>query len=225
MSDDVGQRRRTSRVLPILSAQQDLQVLRRNSGAVQHRFRCPPGRGSRHHRRERRRQIDADQDPVRASSSRLRAPSPMTARPSRCRPTAQAEALGIVLIHQEFNLAEHLTVVGFDLSRPRDQPLRLPRRAPDARAGPRRCSTRCMSHVDPDARINTLSVADKQMVEIAKAISRDARVLIMDEPTAVLSRGRDRDAVRADPPADGARRRGHLHLAQARRGHASSPTG
>src|SRR6185312_4608025 len=42
-------------------------------------------------------------------------------------------------------------------------------------------------HVDPDARINTLSVADKQMVEIAKAISRDARVLIMDEPTAVLS--------------------------------------
>jgi ribose transport system ATP-binding protein len=43
--------------------------------------------------------------------------------------------------------------------------------------------------VDPDARINTLSVADKQMVEIAKAISRDARVLIMDEPTAVLSAG------------------------------------
>ncbi|MFN4211189.1 MAG: sugar ABC transporter ATP-binding protein, partial [Devosia sp.] len=44
-------------------------------------------------------------------------------------------------------------------------------------------------HVDPDARINTLPVADKQMVEIAKAISRDARVLIMDEPTAVLSVG------------------------------------
>jgi ribose transport system ATP-binding protein len=43
--------------------------------------------------------------------------------------------------------------------------------------------------VDPDARISSLSVADKQMVEIAKAISRDARVLIMDEPTAVLSVG------------------------------------
>src|SRR6185503_9527192 len=40
---------------------------------------------------------------------------------------------------------------------------------------------------DPDARIDSLTVADKQMVEIAKAISRDARVLIMDEPTAVLS--------------------------------------
>ncbi len=36
--------------------------------------------------------------------------------------------------------------------------------------------------------ISTLSIADKQMVEIAKAISRDARVVFMDEPTAVLSR-------------------------------------
>ncbi len=95
--------------------------------------------------------------------------------------------MGIVLIHQEFNLAEHLTVAAFDLSRPRDQALRLPRQRGDARARRRRCSRRCTSQIDPNARIDTLSVADKQMVEIAKAISRDARVLIMDEPTAVLS--------------------------------------
>ena len=44
------------------------------------------------------------------------------------------------------------------------------------------------SHVDENALISSLSVADKQMVEIAKAISRDARVVFMDEPTAVLSR-------------------------------------
>jgi ribose transport system ATP-binding protein len=44
------------------------------------------------------------------------------------------------------------------------------------------------SHVDENAMISTLSIADKQMVEIAKAISRDARVVFMDEPTAVLSR-------------------------------------
>lgn len=44
------------------------------------------------------------------------------------------------------------------------------------------------SHVDENALISTLSIADKQMVEIAKAISRDARVVFMDEPTAVLSR-------------------------------------
>ncbi len=101
-------------------------------------------------------------------------------------PNGQAEALGIVLIHQELNLAEHLTVAesiflgreirryGFlDVRQMRDK----------ARA------ILDMLHVsvDPDARIGSLSVADKQMVEIAKAISRDARVLIMDEPTAVLS--------------------------------------
>ncbi len=101
-------------------------------------------------------------------------------------PNGQAEALGIVLIHQELNLAEHLTVAdsiflgreirkfGFlDLRQMRDR----------ARA----VMEMLHVHVDPDARISTLSVADKQMVEIAKAISRDARVLIMDEPTAVLS--------------------------------------
>ncbi len=103
-------------------------------------------------------------------------------------PNGEAEAMGIVLIHQELNLAEHLTVAdsiflgreikkwGFlDLKQMREK----------AR------SVMEMLHVrvDPNARINTLSVADKQMVEIAKAISRDARVLIMDEPTAVLSVG------------------------------------
>ena len=101
-------------------------------------------------------------------------------------PNGAAEAMGIVLIHQELNLAEHLTVAdsiflgreikrfGFlDLRQMRDK----------ARAVMETLHVR----VDPDARINTLSVADKQMVEIAKAISRDARVLIMDEPTAVLS--------------------------------------
>ena len=42
------------------------------------------------------------------------------------------------------------------------------------------------SHVDENALISSLAVADKQMVEIAKAISRDARVIFMDEPTGGL---------------------------------------
>ena len=103
-------------------------------------------------------------------------------------PGGEAEALGIVLIHQELNLAEHLTVAdsiflgreirrfGFlDVAQMRDKA--------------RDILETLHVKVDPDARISTLSVADKQMVEIAKAISRDARVLIMDEPTAVLSVG------------------------------------
>ncbi|QQR38016.1 sugar ABC transporter ATP-binding protein [Devosia rhizoryzae] len=103
-------------------------------------------------------------------------------------PNGEAEAMGIVLIHQELNLAEHLTVadsifLGREIKRFGFLDLKeMRRRAADI-------LQTLHVNVDPDARISTLSVADKQMVEIAKAISRDARVLIMDEPTAVLSVG------------------------------------
>ncbi|NGP18627.1 sugar ABC transporter ATP-binding protein [Devosia aurantiaca] len=103
-------------------------------------------------------------------------------------PNGEAEAMGIVLIHQELNLAEHLTVadsifLGREIKKWGFLDLNEMRR--------RSAEILDSLHVrvDPDARISTLSVADKQMVEIAKAISRDARVLIMDEPTAVLSVG------------------------------------
>ena len=103
-------------------------------------------------------------------------------------PNGEAEAMGIVLIHQEMNLAEHLTVadsifLGRELKKFGFLDLGEMRKRAAA------VLDTLHVHVDPDARINTLSVADKQMVEIAKAISRDARVLIMDEPTAVLSVG------------------------------------
>ncbi|QMU59162.1 MAG: ATP-binding cassette domain-containing protein [Boseongicola sp.] len=98
----------------------------------------------------------------------------------------EAEKLGIVLIHQELNLAEQMTVeenifLGREISRNGV----LDRAAMRAAV---------KSHLDdigidisPSARIADLSIAQKQMVEIVKAISRNARVLIMDEPTAVLT--------------------------------------
>src|SRR5690606_29792563 len=98
----------------------------------------------------------------------------------------EAEELGIVVIHQELNLAEHLTVAeSIFLGREwvRYGFLRLN----DMLAEAQRILDSLHVAIDPTARINSLSVADKQMVEIAKAISREARVLIMDEPTAVLT--------------------------------------
>lgn len=98
-----------------------------------------------------------------------------------------AEALGIILIHQEFNLAEHLTVTeSLFLGREVSRFGVLDRKA--MRAETRRVLDLLGSHIDENALISALAVADKQMVEIAKAISRDARVIFMDEPTAVLSR-------------------------------------
>jgi len=108
-------------------------------------------------------------------------------KPIKLPPNGSAEALGIVIIHQEFNLAEHLTVSeSLFLGREVTRYSMLDRRF--MRAETRRVLDLLGSHIDENAMISALSIADKQMVEIAKAISRDARVVFMDEPTAVLSR-------------------------------------
>jgi ribose transport system ATP-binding protein len=98
----------------------------------------------------------------------------------------EAEAAGIVLIHQEFNLAEHLTIaqnifLGHEKKRGLlvdDAAMRREARALLAQVGLAR---------HPDTRVRELIVAEKQLVEIAKALSRHARLLIMDEPTATLT--------------------------------------
>jgi ribose transport system ATP-binding protein len=97
-----------------------------------------------------------------------------------------AEATGIVLIHQELNLADHLSIVqnmflGHEIKRGLflDEPaMREAARARLADVG---------LHKQPDTRVRNLIVAEKQLVEIAKAMLRDARLLIMDEPTATLT--------------------------------------
>ncbi len=108
-------------------------------------------------------------------------------KPVTLPPNGQAEALGIVIIHQEFNLADHLTVTeSLFLGRELHRFGVLDRKA--MRVEARRVLDMLGSHVSETALISDLAVADKQMVEIAKAISRKARVVFMDEPTAVLSR-------------------------------------
>jgi len=101
-------------------------------------------------------------------------------------PNGQSEALGIVLIHQELNLAEHMTVEeNIFLGRELSKNGFLDQKQMTQQA------TKFLADVgidiSPSTRIADLSIAEKQMVEVVKAMSRDARVLIMDEPTAVLT--------------------------------------
>jgi ribose transport system ATP-binding protein len=106
--------------------------------------------------------------------------------PVRIPSAAVAQGLGISTIYQEFNLVPQLTVAeNVFLGR---QPRRLgivDRRR--MREEARRLLERIKVRVDPDALVSALGVAQRQMVEIAKALSLEARVLIMDEPTASLS--------------------------------------
>lgn len=108
-------------------------------------------------------------------------------QPVRLPPNGQAETLGICIIHQEFNLAEDLTVTeSMYLGREITRFGILDRKA--MRAATRKALQQLGAKIDENAVIGTLPVAARQMVEIAKAISRDARVVIMDEPTAVLTK-------------------------------------
>ncbi len=98
----------------------------------------------------------------------------------------EAQRLGVSTIYQEFNLVPELTVAeNIFLGR---QPRRfglLDRRRMMREAG--ELLQRMKVITAPGARVSDLGVAQRQMVEIAKALSLDARILIMDEPTAVLT--------------------------------------
>ncbi|MCV6823895.1 MULTISPECIES: sugar ABC transporter ATP-binding protein [Halocynthiibacter] len=101
-------------------------------------------------------------------------------------PNGQAEDMGIVLIHQELNLAEQMTVEeNIFLGREQSRNGFLDRAAMTEAV--RKMFLDVGLDISPKARISSLSIAEKQMVEIVKAMSRNARVLIMDEPTAVLT--------------------------------------
>jgi ABC-type uncharacterized transport system ATPase subunit len=112
----------------------------------------------------------------------------------------QAIKAGIGMLHQHFMLVEELTVaenimLGHEQSR-----LLHPVPKQKIRSMIARCAEAYGLAVDPDARCGELSVGEEQRVELLKLLLRDASIMILDEPTAVLTpqeTGRLFDTLRA----------------------------
>lgn len=106
-------------------------------------------------------------------------------QPVDIRTPADAERLGISTIYQEFNLTQHMTIAeNIFLGH-------LPKKAgrvdwSTVRRRSRELLDSLDVGLDVDMLTGSLTVAQQQMVEIAKALNRNTRVLIMDEPSAVL---------------------------------------
>lgn len=108
-------------------------------------------------------------------------------QPVQLEGTRDAEALGISIIHQELNLVAELSAaanifLGRELRR---GGWWLDESAMTAAAGELLSQLECT--IAPEALVGQLRIGDQQLVEIAKALSLRARVLIMDEPTSALT--------------------------------------
>ncbi|MBN6188085.1 sugar ABC transporter ATP-binding protein [Aneurinibacillus sp. BA2021] len=100
----------------------------------------------------------------------------------------EAEQLGIAVIHQELNIIPQLTVMenmflGRDLCYGKTGILRTREMKKRTQAYLEKLGV----HIDPDMEAGRLSIGQQQMIEIARALSLNAEVLIMDEPTAALT--------------------------------------
>jgi ABC-type sugar transport system ATPase subunit len=93
----------------------------------------------------------------------------------------QAQALGVALVDQELSLVPTLTVAeNMQLGSPRSS-------GTDTRGLRRILDSLGMERVGLGTPVSKLSLGEQQLVEIARALSRDAKILILDEPTATLS--------------------------------------
>ncbi len=114
-------------------------------------------------------------------------------RPTAFKGTADSEALGIIIIHQELALVPDLSIaenifLGNEIAR---------RGVIDWPETKRRAATLLAKvglHENPDTKVDDLGLGKQQLVEIAKALSKEVKLLILDEPTSSLNE-RDSDAL------------------------------
>lgn len=99
---------------------------------------------------------------------------------------AESQAAGISIIHQELNMMNHLTVAqNIFIGREPKKGMFIDDAQMEKEA--RRLFEHIGININPSVKLGTLTVGKQQMVEIAKAISHDSKLLILDEPTAALT--------------------------------------
>ncbi|GGE26045.1 ribose import ATP-binding protein RbsA [Marinithermofilum abyssi] len=109
-------------------------------------------------------------------------------KPVTIKNTQHAQALGISIIHQEFNLIPHLSVAeNIFLGREPMKPGRLLIDWKKMMEETRALLKKVGLSVHPKRLVGSLNVAEQQLVEIAKSLSFQPKVIIMDEPTAALN--------------------------------------
>ena len=97
-----------------------------------------------------------------------------------------AQEVGVAIIHQELNMCKHLSVAeNMFLGREKRKGIRLDNASMEAEA--KGILDELKIDLDPRQVVRELPVSKQQMVEIAKALSTNARILIMDEPTSALT--------------------------------------
>ena len=156
----------------VMRARDDHQGLRRHARAARGRLRRPRGRGDRAVRRERRRQVDADEDPRgrRAADHRRARARRRGGRPSP-RPT-DAVARGVAIIHQELNLCPNLSVTdNLFMGRELVRGLLRRRRRAERRDGAGGARPARGAASTRRRRVGDLRLGQQQVVEIARAIS------------------------------------------------------
>lgn len=98
----------------------------------------------------------------------------------------KAQELGVAIIHQELNMCAHLSVAeNIFLGREKVKGILLSSHEMNEEA--KKVLQRLNIDIDPETIVGDLAVSKQQMIEIAKALSANARILIMDEPTSALT--------------------------------------
>ena len=102
--------------------------------------------------------------------------------------TKQALSKGISIIHQELNLMRHLTAAqNIFIGREQKKGIKILVDDGEINNKSKELFKLINLNLDPAVQVATLTVAQQQMIEIAKALSHNSEVLIMDEPTSALS--------------------------------------